>query len=92
MSILDQRNVAPFYASFAFNLVQHVARLAAHISTSPVASHEVRMPMLWFGRLMNVFSNIDAHIQGLSLYFVFYNFSPHPLHAAGHASDRLWRL
>lgn len=45
-------------------------------------------PNLRFTSLTNAFSKkLDNHIHALALYFAFYNFSPHPQFAAGHARD-----
>lgn len=73
----------------------------AYVSTSYVerANLTMRMSMRRFTRLTNAFSKkVDAHIDALSLYFVFYNFTRahktlrmSPAMAAGIA-DKLWSM
>jgi IS1 family transposase len=73
----------------------------AHVSTSYVERQNLtmRMSMRRFTRLTNAFSKkIDAHIDALSLYFMFYNFTRihktlrmTPAMAAG-ITDRLWSM
>jgi IS1 family transposase len=73
----------------------------AHISTSYVerANLTMRMSMRRFTRLTNAFSKrIDSHIDALSLYFVFYNFTR--IHKtlrvtpamAANLTDKLWTM
>jgi IS1 family transposase len=72
-----------------------------HVSTSYVerSNLTMRMSMRRFTRLTNAFSKrIDSHIDALSLYFVFYNFTRihktlrvTPAMAAG-LTDKLWTM
>lgn len=73
----------------------------AHVSTSYVERQNLtmRMSMRRFTRLTNAFSKkIDAHLDALSLYFMFYNFTRihktlrvTPAMAAG-LTDKLWSM
>ena len=97
----DERRYSPAVCTAAKKQVITGDPDMAMVSTSHVErmNLNMRMGMRRFTRLTNAFSKkLDAHINALSLYFVFYNFARihkslrmSPAMAAG-VADRLWSM